>query len=276
MNLDGTDIAALAAGRIESDPAAAHALDSLAHEVGVSPSTLRRAFVRAYGMTPAAYVRVVRSGRMREALREGHSVQSAGYEAGFGSDRALYEHGTRTLGMAPSVYRRGGRGMLIAWDTADSDAGRVLVGATSRGICAILFAHADSEAERALRAEFPEAVLKRDADHVAEHVARVVGLLEGRPPEDDIPLDLVGTPFQREVWAELRRIPPGETATYAEVAQRIGRPRAVRAVASACAGNHVAVAVPCHRVVRTDGGLGGYKWGTARKRSLLDGERALR
>ncbi len=164
--------------------------------------------------------------------------------------------------------------MLIAWDTADSDVGRMLVGATTLGICAILFADTDLAAEQALRAEFPEAELMQDADQVAEHVARIVGLLAGHAPEGEIPLDLVGTPFQQEVWAELRRIPPGETATYAQVANRIGRPRAMRAVASACARNHVAVAVPCHRVIRTDGALGGYRWGTQRKRELLESERS--
>lgn len=273
MNQRNTDIAVLAAERIESSPETVHTLGSLAREVGASPSTLRRAFVLSYGMTPAAYVRAVRSGRMREALRAGHSVQSAGYGAGFGSDRAVYEHGTRSLGMAPSVYRRGGRGMLISWDTAESDLGRILVGVTNLGICATLFADTDAAAERALRAEFPEAVLERDPDRAAGHLAQVLKLLAGDSPAGDIPLDLVGTSFQREVWAELRRIPAGETATYAQVASRIGRPRAVRAVASACAGNHVAVAVPCHRVVRTDGTLGGYKWGIERKQSLLDGER---
>lgn len=276
MESQQTDIAARAATHIESDPGAAHTLASLAHRVGASPSTLRRAFERAYGMTPAAYTRAVRSGHLREALREGESVQAAGYAAGFGSDRAIYEHGTRSLGMAPSTYRRGGRGMAIKWDTASSALGRVLVGATDRGVCAILFAATDSEAESALRSEFPEATLERDGTAAAPHFAHVLDLLAGGDADGDIPLDLIGTPFQREVWAELRRIPAGDTATYAQVAARIGRPRAVRAVASACAGNHVALVVPCHRVVRTDGGLGGYKWGVERKQALLGSERGER
>lgn len=271
-NSQHEDISARVAAIVENDPAARHTLADLAAAAGVAPATLRRAFQRAYGMTPAAYVRAVRTGLLREALRDGAPVSAAGYEAGFGSDRAIYEHGTRGLGMAPSAYRNGGLGMRIRWSAAPTPLGQMVVGVTDRGVCAVLFA-ADSRTEQdVLRAEFPSAMLERDDAEVRPHLEEISALLEGRPPARDIPLDLIGTPFQREVWAELRRIPSGETATYAQVARRIGRPRAVRAVASACAGNHAAVVVPCHRVVRTDGGLGGYKWGIERKGSLLDSE----
>ncbi|MFA5845187.1 MAG: methylated-DNA--[protein]-cysteine S-methyltransferase [Coriobacteriia bacterium] len=267
------DAARRAAALVEDDPTAAHTLASLAAAVGLSPSHLRRVFARKFGLSPAAYARAVRLGRMREGLREGRGVARAGFEAGFGSGRAIYEHATRGLAMAPSAYGRGGRGLEVRYSTGASRLGRVLVGATERGVCCVLFADDDTAAEAALRAEFPAAVLARDDAGIAEQVRRVVGLIDGTGASADIPLDLVGTPFQRAVWAELRRIPPGETATYAEVARRIGEPRAVRAVAGACAGNHAAVVVPCHRVVRSDGGLGGYKWGVERKRDLLENER---
>jgi len=265
-------LAGAAAAIVEADPADEHTLASLAKAVGVTPGRLRRVFEAEYAMTPSAYVRAVRLGRMRQGLREGRGVSRSGYEAGFGSDRAIYEHGSRGLGMAPSAYARGGRGLRIGFATAASPLGRVIVGATRRGVCCVLFAEDDASAEAALAAEFPEAVVERDAS-ADQHVARVVGLLRGERPSGDVPLDLIGTPFQRRVWAELRRIPRGETATYAEVARRIGEPRAVRAVAGACAGNHAAIVVPCHRVVRTDGGLGGYRWGIDRKEALLAEER---
>jgi AraC family transcriptional regulator, regulatory protein of adaptative response / methylated-DNA-[protein]-cysteine methyltransferase len=263
-----------AAAFIEADPAAEHTLAALAEATGVSASYLRRCFVRDFGMSPAEYLRAVRLGRMRDALRDGGGVAAAGYEAGFGSDRAIWEHTNRGLGMPPSAYRKGGRGMTIRFTTAGTTAGWIVVGATERGVCCVLFVESDHDAESALRTEFPAAEIARDDAGLASDAERVRAMIDTGRAEGDIPLDLVGTPFQRRVWAELRAIPPGATATYAEVAERIGAPSATRAVANACAGNHAAVVVPCHRVVRTDGGLGGYRWGIERKRALLDAEKA--
>jgi AraC family transcriptional regulator of adaptative response/methylated-DNA-[protein]-cysteine methyltransferase len=262
---------ARAARLIEAHPELPHTLESLAGHVGLSGSRLHREFVRVYGVTPHKYQRAVRAGLLRDELRGGASVTRAGFESGFGSSRAIYEHGCAALGMAPSVYRGGGRGQQIAWAIGDTRLGPVVVGATSHGVCCVLFAE-ESAAEPLLRAEFPEAGLRADRD-ARGHLSDVVALLDGQPTPAEVPLDLLGTPFQREVWAELRRIPPGATASYAQVAQRVGRPAAVRAVANACAGNHAAVVVPCHRVLRSDGGLGGYRWGTDRKSALLERER---
>ncbi len=261
-----------AAKIIETDPTAEHTLASLAEATRVSPSHLRRCFVRDFGMSPAEYLRAVRLGRIRNALKDGDGVAAAGYAAGFGSDRAIWEHTNRGLGMPPSAYRKGGKGMSIRFTTADTTAGRIVVGATERGVCCVLFVESEDGAEESLRDEFPAADVFRDDAGLAGDARRVRAMIDTGRAEGDVPLDLVGTPFQRQVWAELRAIPTGETATYAEVAKRIGAPAATRAVANACAGNHAAVVVPCHRVVRTDGGLGGYRWGIERKRALLDAE----
>ena len=265
----------VAAGLIEADPAASHTLASLATQTGVSPSHLRRCFVRDFGMSPAEYLRVVRLGRMRDALKDGDRVADAGYGAGFGSDRAIWEHTSRGLGMAPSAYRKGGKGMTIRYTAAETTAGRIVVGATERGVCCVLFVDPAEDEGTVLRAEFPAAEVIRDDRALCDEADRVRRMIDTGDARGDIPLDLVGTPFQRRVWAELRAIAPGETATYAEVARRIGEPTATRAVANACAGNHAAVVVPCHRVVRTDGGLGGYRWGIERKRSLLATEESV-
>jgi AraC family transcriptional regulator of adaptative response/methylated-DNA-[protein]-cysteine methyltransferase len=260
------------AATLERDPQSAHTLASLAGSVGVSPGHLQRTFTRVYGMSPAAYLRTVRAGRMREGLRAGRGVTDAGHESGFGSERAIYEHGTRALGMNPSSYRRGGKGLSIAYTTVATRLGDVVVGATERGVCCVLFLDGVSAAA-VLRSEFPAAELVCDEATARPHAERVAAMLDGREVEGDVPLDLLGTPFQRQVWAVLRTLPPGATLTYAELAEKIGRPSATRAVANACGDNHAAVVVPCHRVVRSDGGLGGYKWGVERKRALLERER---
>lgn len=263
--------AARAAALIESDPSAPHTLETLARAVHVSPGQLRRLFAEEYGLTPAAYARAVRAGAMREGLRGGAGVAESGYAAGFGSDRAIWEHGSRAFGMAPSRYRAGAAGLTVRWSTAPSAFGEIVVGATDAGVCSVLFVDGADPAALLAR-EFPYATLVHDPSAVRAHVERVLALMAGERA-GDVPLDLVGTPFQRRVWAELRRIPAGETATYAQVAERIGSPSAVRAVAGACAANHAAVVVPCHRVVRSDGRLGGYKWGVERKERLLTNER---
>lgn len=256
---------------------AAHAgeritLERLAAEVGGSPSHVQRTFTRRYGLSPRRYQEALRVEALKRHLKDGGAVTEAGYAAGFGSSRGLYESARKGMGMPPGSYRSGGAGLEIRYTTATSPLGVVLVGWTERGVCCVLLADDDARAERSLAEEFPRAELARD-DPAGEWAAAVVDHVSGRIPRADVPLDLVGTDFQRRVWAVLQQLPPGTTASYAEVAERLGSPKATRAVASACAGNHVAVLVPCHRVVRTDGGLGGYKWGVARKRRLLERER---
>ncbi|HEY5468320.1 MAG TPA: methylated-DNA--[protein]-cysteine S-methyltransferase [Coriobacteriia bacterium] len=247
-------------------------LAALAERVGLSASHLQREFSRAYGRSPKRYQTALRAEALKRGLREGATVSEAGYGAGFGSARGVYEGASREIGMSPSQYRGGGSGLEIRYTVVPSALGGVLVGRTERGVCAVLL----DEPERLLAdlaAEFPGAVLARDDEGLREWASVVVDAVAGHTSNAPVPLDLRGTDFQRRVWAELQRVPLGETASYAEIAARIGRPTATRAVARACATNHAAVVVPCHRVVRADGGLGGYKWGVERKQALLDSER---
>jgi AraC family transcriptional regulator of adaptative response/methylated-DNA-[protein]-cysteine methyltransferase len=272
MNRGGCNASSLrAAELIENDPAAPHTLSSLSKATGMSVTHLRRCFLRDLGMSPAEYLRAVRLGKMREGLKAGARVSSAGYEAGFGSDRAIWEHASRGLGMPADAYRHGGKGVEIRFTTAATTVGEIAVGTTIRGVCCVLFVEARVAAD-AIRAEFPAASVERDDAAVRPQAERIARMIETGEADGDIPLDLIGTPFQRRVWAELRAIPTGSTRTYSDVARAIGKPGATRAVAGACARNHAAVVVPCHRVVRTDGGLGGYRWGVERKRGLLAAE----
>ena len=243
-------------------------LPALAAAVGVSPYHLQRLFRREVGLTPRQYAAARRRERLAAELRAGATVAEAQYAAGYGSSRAVYQEAPAALGMTPARYRDGGRGERIAYDIVDSPLGRLLLAATSRGVCALRFG--DDEVLRdELAAEFPRAVLARDPAAVAPYVAAVRAYLGGAPAELSLPLDLHGSAFQQRVWAALQQIPAGETRSYAAVAQALGAPTAVRAVARACATNPVAVAVPCHRVVRSDGDLSGYRWGRARKEALL-------
>jgi AraC family transcriptional regulator, regulatory protein of adaptative response / methylated-DNA-[protein]-cysteine methyltransferase len=248
-------------------------LASLAAVVSLSPSHLQRAFTSAYGRSPKRYQTVLRAEALKRGLRNGATVSEAGYDAGFGSTRGVYEGASREIGMSPAQYRGGGGGLEIRYTVVPSALGGVLVGRTQRGVCAVLLDDAE-RLEADLAQEFPRARLVRDDEGLREWAAAVVEAVAGHASTSPVPLDLQGTEFQRRVWAELQRVPIGETASYAEIAARIGRPSATRAVAGACAGNHVAVVVPCHRVVRTDGGLGGYKWGVERKQALLESEKA--
>ncbi len=249
-------------------------LERLGREVGVSPFHLQRTFRERVGVTPRAYQAARRVERLKGRLRAGDTVGRAGFEAGFGSARGAHAHTSAALGMTPGRYRRGGQGLEIRFGVVDSALGQVLVGATRAGVCAVLLGDEEGELERQLRADFPRAAIARDDDAIREWAAPVVARVEGAHPGLALPLDLHGTAFQLAVWHALQRIPPGETRTYAEVAAAIGRPRATRAVARACAGNHTAVVVPCHRVVPASGGAGGYRWGEARKRELLRREKA--
>jgi AraC family transcriptional regulator of adaptative response/methylated-DNA-[protein]-cysteine methyltransferase len=248
-------------------------LAALAAHTGLSPSHLQREFSRAHGRSPKRYQTALRAEALRRGLRDGATVSDAGYQAGFGSMRGVYEGAVREMGMSPAQYRGGGSGVEIRYTVVPSVLGGVLVGRTERGVCAVLLDDVECLPDD-LAAEFPGAVLTRDDEGLREWASLVVDAVAGHALSASVPLDLRGTDFQRRVWAELQRVPLGETASYAQIAARIGRPTATRAVARACATNHAAVIVPCHRVVRSDGGLGGYKWGIERKRALLDSERA--
>jgi AraC family transcriptional regulator, regulatory protein of adaptative response / methylated-DNA-[protein]-cysteine methyltransferase len=251
-------------------------LQTLAREVGLSPYHLQRTFTRLVGLSPRAYAEVQRVKRLKSHLREGNTVSRATYEAGFGSTSGVYARADGALGMTPAAYRRGGRGMLVAYALVDAPLGRLLVAATERGVALVALGDDDAALEAAVRREYPNATVapKTEAPQALHNaldrwVAAILAYLRGTESALAVPLDVKGTSFQRHVWQALQTIPYGETRSYSEVAQAIGAPQAVRAVASACAANPTALVVPCHRVVRTDGELGGYRWGIERKKALL-------
>lgn len=243
----------------------------LARAAAVSERTLRRAFTELVGVGPRAFGQAVRTGTARELLRAGNPVTDALLEAGFGSVRAFYETAAETMGMTPSTYAAGAPGERLTWTAVPTPVGTVLGVASARGLCAVRIGPELEALLDQVRAEFARAELVRDDEALAD-VARALAALAAGHPAPQLPLDLRGTAFQARVWQALTRIPLGETRTYAQVATEIGEPRAVRAVAGACARNRLALVVPCHRVVRTDGGLGGYRWGLTVKRELLDAE----
>jgi AraC family transcriptional regulator, regulatory protein of adaptative response / methylated-DNA-[protein]-cysteine methyltransferase len=244
-------------------------LAALASETGLSPFHLQRVFRRELGVTPREYQQARRLDRLRVQLRRGETVSRATYDAGFGSPSRVYEQAAR-LGMTPAVYRRGGVGLQIRFAIVPSPLGQLLVATTAKGVCTVSLGGTDAQLERRLRAEFPRAVVDRDDEgSLAKVAGRVVAHIRGDGPAHDLPLDVRGTAFQQQVWRALLAIPYGETRSYADVAAAIGQPTATRAVARACATNPVAVVIPCHRVVRSDGGLGGYAGGVERKERLL-------
>jgi AraC family transcriptional regulator of adaptative response/methylated-DNA-[protein]-cysteine methyltransferase len=243
---------------------------TLAARVGLGPHQLARTFRRATGITPRQYADAVRLGRLKRRLRKGGTtVTEAMYDAGYGSSSRLYEQSNAQLGMTPAAYRRGGRGMEITYTLANSRLGRVLVGATTRGVSAVYLGDRDAALIGALRSEYPEAALTLGGREAAAWVRAIVRYLDGGAPGLDLPLDVQATAFQRRVWDALRRIPCGTTQSYGEIARGLGRPTAARAVARACATNPVSLVIPCHRVVREDGEMGGYRWGIERKKALL-------
>lgn len=248
-------------------------LAALAEAAGLSPFHFHRLFRDIAGMTPKAYATAHRRKRVRARLAEGGSVTTALHDAGFGSAAGFYADSGAALGMAPSQFRDGGRDTAMGFTVTGCSLGRLLVAASARGVTAILIGDDDGALVAELRRAFPNAELDAAPDAFASLVADVVRLVERPCDAPDLPLDIRGTAFQHRVWQALAAIPVGETVTYADVARRIGAPRAVRAVARACAANTLAVAIPCHRVVRSDGGLSGYRWGIDRKRALLDREK---
>ncbi|WP_084507823.1 bifunctional DNA-binding transcriptional regulator/O6-methylguanine-DNA methyltransferase Ada [Geminicoccus roseus] len=249
-------------------------LDELARAAGVSRFHFHRMFKSIVGLTPRAYAAAHRAERVRSGLAQAGTVTEAIYDAGFNSNGRFYADAGKILGMRPSDYRSSGRGRQIRFAVAQCSLGAILVAASDTGICAISLGDDPDHLVRELQDRFSRAELTGGDAEFEAWVAQVIRFVEMPRLGLDLPLDVQGTAFQQRVWQALREIPPGSTASYAEIAARIGAPQAVRAVAGACAANTLAVAVPCHRVVRADGALSGYRWGVARKRSLLDRETA--
>jgi AraC family transcriptional regulator, regulatory protein of adaptative response / methylated-DNA-[protein]-cysteine methyltransferase len=261
---------------IAEHPDEVPSLRKLAQSAGLSAAHLQRTFRRAMGITPRQYADALRVARFKSELRKGKDVTTALHEVSYGSSSRLYEKSDQHLGMTPATYRRGGRGMNITYTIADCALGRVLVAATDRGISAVYMGDRDADLVAALREEYPQAEIRSGSGGHSKWVRAIVRHLAGSNPQLDLPTDVVSTAFQRRVWEALRKIPLGTTQTYSDVARSIGQPSAVRAVGHACATNPVSIVVPCHRVVRTDGSLGGYRWGLGRKQLLLEREKAAR
>lgn len=263
----------------DEEPLTLKTLKTLSATTGVSAHHLQRTFKDVMGITPRQYAESRRLDQFKSRVKSGASVTDAMYDAGYGSSRGLYEKSSAQLGMTPATYGRGGRGMRIIYTIAGCPLGRVLVAATERGVCSVALGDSDSELTTSLFAEYPNASIDSRDTVVSPSLnlwlSKVLEHLSGKNPRIDLPLDIQATAFQWRVWEELQRIPLGSTRSYQQIAQAIGKPKAVRAVASACAGNHVALVVPCHRVIREDKHLGGYRWGLKRKRKLLESEQGL-
>jgi AraC family transcriptional regulator, regulatory protein of adaptative response / methylated-DNA-[protein]-cysteine methyltransferase len=245
-------------------------LNTLSRRFGMSPFHLHRVFKSVAGITPREYADACRVKSLKQQLHHGQTVTDAMYEAGYGSSRGLYEGSNERLGMTPGSYRDGAKGVFIRYTTLDSPVGRMLVAATDKGVCSIQFGSSESDLLRELKREFPLATLRRGEIVLRRWIRALLDQLHGQQPQEPLPLDIRATAFQRRVWEHLRAIPYGQTESYSEVAAAVGDANASRAVARACASNPVAVAIPCHRVVRRNGSLGGYRWGIKRKRKLLE------
>jgi AraC family transcriptional regulator, regulatory protein of adaptative response / methylated-DNA-[protein]-cysteine methyltransferase len=248
-------------------------LATLARDVGSSPHHLLRTFKQTLGISPREYIDACRIGCFKAELQSGHGVAAATYAAGYGSGSRVYENAQGRMGMTPAVYASGGAGVAVHYVTTESPLGTLLVAATEHGVCAVKLGSNAESLERELRREYPAAVVTSGDPRLSGWVSRILDSLEPGAPDPRLPIDVRATAFQRLVWRELQRIPRGQTQSYSDIAKRIGRPTAVRAVARACATNPVALVVPCHRVVQSNKGLGGYRWGKERKRALLEGER---
>jgi AraC family transcriptional regulator, regulatory protein of adaptative response / methylated-DNA-[protein]-cysteine methyltransferase len=247
-------------------------LDDLGTAVGLSPQHLQRLFKRITGISPRQYADACRLGMLKTRLKERRTVTMALFEAGYGSTSRLYERAAAQLGMTPATYKRGGKGMRIRYSVNDCPLGRLLLGVTERGISAIYLGLVDDPLEAALNKEYPAATIERAVGEPLPWLKELLQHLAGQRPHLELPLDVQATAFQWRVWQELRKIPYGQTRTYSEIAAALGQPKAVRAVGRACATNPVSVVIPCHRVLRGDGSLGGYRWGLDRKQALLDQE----
>jgi AraC family transcriptional regulator of adaptative response/methylated-DNA-[protein]-cysteine methyltransferase len=249
-------------------------LNTLSEELGLSPSYLQRTFKEIIGISPKKYAEARRLERFKTGLRAGSDVVTALYEAGFGSSSRLYEKAAENLGMTPAVYKKGGKGMKINYLITECELGKLLVARTPRGICSVTFGDDNNGLRDNLTEEFPNAEIAEGAEDLASAVDAILKYLAGKNKRLVLPLDLQATAFQMQVWDFLRKIPYGETRSYSQVAEAIGDRKKVRAVAQACARNRVAVVIPCHRVVASDGKLSGYRWGVERKSKLLSAEYA--
>jgi AraC family transcriptional regulator, regulatory protein of adaptative response / methylated-DNA-[protein]-cysteine methyltransferase len=247
---------------------------ALATKLVTTPATLRRAFLQVTGLRPREVAQTLRLERFKKMLREGKSIAEALYETGYGSTSRVYERSNAQLGMTPATYRKGGQNMKIGYSIAKSSLGNLLVAATDRGVSAVYLGDRDAKLVDELRSEYPRAEISPAPHTFDRWVQEIVQRVEGNPPRLELPLDLQATAFQRRVWKELQRIPRGSTRTYSQIARAVGNPKAVRAVARACATNPVSIVVPCHRVIRGDGNLAGYRWGLSRKHQLLAREAA--
>ncbi|ANB74462.1 AraC family transcriptional regulator [Paraburkholderia phytofirmans OLGA172] len=261
-----------ACAALDADPQQRLTLAQLSDAVHVSPFHLQRLFKRVVGVSPRQYQAAQRGAALRDALQSGSDVTRATLDAGFGSPSRMYDSASAELGMAPSAFRRKGAGLTVRYASAPTSLGFVLVAATDKGICKIGFGDDAVLLADELRGEFANAELVEDAARLAPFIAQIDAYLRGTRQDFDLPLDIAATAFRQRVWDALRRIPYGETRSYSQIAEAVGSPRAVRAVASACATNPVALAIPCHRVVQKGGALAGYRWGLPRKATLLDNE----
>ena len=260
--------------RLLNDPESeTQKLAELASHAGVSVFHLQRTFKRVMGISPRQYLTARKFDNFKALVRKGESVTNSLYDSGFNSSSRLYEHAPQELGMTPATYGRGGQGTNISYTIVTSPLGRLLVATTERGVCAVRMGDTDVELENDLRAEFPAANIQRTDSALREPVQKILRHLTNKEPRLDLPLDIRSTAFQRQVWEKLRAIPYGQTVSYGDVAKSLGKPGAVRAVGRACATNPVALVIPCHRVVREDQSLGGYRWGLERKQRLLERER---
>ncbi|MGD2141696.1 MAG: methylated-DNA--[protein]-cysteine S-methyltransferase [Burkholderiales bacterium] len=266
------DEAIVRACRLIEQSASALSLDRLASETGMSRDRFYRLFIRTVGITPKAYSLALRRGRLQKALPAARGVAEAVFDAGYGSGSRVYEKPEALLGMTPGAYRKGAPGVHIRCAIARSALGWLLVAASRNGICMIEFGDSRHKLQAKVRDRFPDAKLQTSDESLDQWLQRIVDYLRVPAGSLDLPLDVQGTAFQQRVWQVLQGIPAGQTLTYAQVAQRIGKPAAVRAVARAVASNQVAVAIPCHRVIGSDGKLHGYRWGVERKSALLDRE----
>ncbi len=266
--------AVMSARRLLDEAEGVMTLAELSKRVGMSPFHLQRLFKRATGLSPREYQSARRMQHVKHGLRKGDDVTTALYEAGFSSPSRLYEKSTQHLGMTPGAYRRAGAGMTIEYAIVPSPLGRMLVAATPRGLCAVRFGDSASDLEREFREEFRAAMIHRNETTLRDYIQPLLENMRGERTTIGLPLDIRATAFQKRVWDILCRIPRGETRSYRDVAKAIGDEKAVRAVAHACATNPVAVAIPCHRVIRENGELAGYRWGLARKEKLLEQEKS--
>ncbi len=248
-------------------------LKRLSREAGLSPFHFQRTFKKVLGISPRQYIEARRLEKVKESLRRGETVTDSLYAAGFTSRGRLYEKSSSLLGVNPGTFRRGGEGLSVHYTIVDSPIGRLLIGATGNGICAVCIGASDETVESALKEDYYAAVLYRNDHQMKNWAEEFSKYFDGREFPRNLPIDVQATAFQRKVWQQIRSIPYGKTSSYSEVAEIIGKPRAIRAVANACATNHIALLIPCHRVVGKNGDLRGYKWGLKRKQTLLTREK---